>query len=72
MHLAIYLDDDMDSDLLAYCLRRVGHTVISPRIVGTHGWDDPDHLNYAAWYGCAFLASGISIANQLHRLNRWL
>lgn len=44
----IYLDDNADDDDLILVLQAAGFIVINPRRAGTVGYDDPDHLNYAA------------------------
>lgn len=44
----IYLDDDHDADVLISLLQQAGHNVVSPRSVGTNGFSDKAHLNYAA------------------------
>lgn len=40
--------------LLMYSAR-AGYVVVSPRDAGTLGWDDSDHLEYAAQHGHALL-----------------
>lgn len=55
MPLALYLDDCADDDTLATLLRRAGHHVHTPRVVGTSGVSDLDHLAYAARYGYTVL-----------------
>ncbi len=66
MPLSIYLDDCLDADLLIVLLRNDGYTVISPRAVGTHNWDDPDHLAYAVQHGHALLTRNPDDFRQLH------
>lgn len=46
--MRIYLDDDLDSNLLIGLLRQEGHEVISPRTAGTRGVNDDEHLDFAA------------------------
>ncbi len=46
--MRVYLDDDLDSNLLINLLRSLWHEVISPRAVGTRGAPDEEHLRYAA------------------------
>jgi predicted nuclease of predicted toxin-antitoxin system len=45
--MRIYLDDDLDSNLLIGLLRQEGHEVISPRTAGTRGINDEEHLDFA-------------------------
>ena len=66
MPLSIYLDDSLDWGLLIVLLRSAGHTVISPRDVGTRDWDDPDHLAYAAQHDYALLTKDPDDFTQLH------
>lgn len=66
MSLSIYLDDSRDADLLIALLRNAGHTVVSPRDTGTHGWDDPDHLEFAAQHGYVLLTSDPDDFEDLH------
>ena len=46
--LHLYLDDCADSNFLANVLRQAGFPTITPREAGTSGFDDADHLEYAA------------------------
>jgi hypothetical protein len=46
--LQLYLDDCADSNLLVITLRRAGFPTVTPRDAGTSGFDDADHLEYAA------------------------
>lgn len=70
LNLSIYLDEDVDSDLLMGVLRKSGFKVISPRAVGMrrklsrHKINDEVQLAYAAGNGCVFLT-----ANTAHFLN---
>lgn len=48
MPLSLYLDDCADDDTLIVRLRRAGHEVNTPRLAGTVGAPDSDHLEYAA------------------------
>lgn len=48
MPLSLYLDDCADDDTLITLLRRSGHDVNSPRLAGTVGVSDREHLDYAA------------------------
>ena len=67
MSLAIYLDDCSDDDDLIAFLVQAGHTVISPRAAGTKGWDDPDHLEYAAAHGYVLFTHNPPDFRRLHR-----
>jgi hypothetical protein len=55
MHLSLYLDDCADDDTLAALLRQAGHQVSTPRIAGTSGLLDREHLDYAAQRGYTLL-----------------
>ncbi|MBI1923075.1 DUF5615 family PIN-like protein [Candidatus Poribacteria bacterium] len=67
MSLIIYLDDCSDDDDLIAFLIQAGHTVISPRAAGTKGWDDPDHLEYAATHGYVLFTHNPPDFRRLHR-----
>lgn len=70
LNLRIYLDEDVDSDLLISILTEEGFIVISPRTVGMRRklskrkLNDEVQLAYAADNGCVFLT-----ANTVHFLN---
>ena len=66
MGLSIYLDDSLDNDLLIALLERRGHIVISPRFVGTTGWDDYAHLEYASQHGYVLLTADVVDFQTLH------
>ncbi len=66
MPLSIYLDDNFDADLLIVLLRNAGHTVISPRDVGTSRADDDVHLEFAAQNGYSLLTANIKHFENLH------
>ena len=67
MPLTIYLDDCSDDDNLITFLAQAGYTVISPRTAGTKGWEDPDHLAYAAGNGYVLLSHNPDDFDDLHR-----
>ena len=67
MFPTIYLDDCSDDDDLIAFLTQAGHTVISPRTAGTKGWDDPDHLAYAAAHGDVLLTHNPKDFDMLHK-----
>lgn len=66
MKVSIYLDDCSDEDLLIARLQQTGYGVISPRQRGTMGWDDHDHLEYAAQHGHALLTHNPRDFQNLH------
>jgi len=67
MSLTIYLDDCSDHDDMIAFLTQAGHTVISPRAAGTKGWDDSDHLDYAATHGYVLLTYNPRHFDMLHK-----
>ena len=67
MSFTIYLDDCSDHNRLIHSLTQAGHTVISPRTADTTGWNDPDHLEYAATHGYLLLTHNPSDFLRLHR-----
>lgn len=69
MSLTIYLDECSDHDSLIAFLTQAGHTVISPRAAGTKGWEDSDHLAYAAAHGYVLLTDNSRDFDALHK--RW-
>jgi len=56
MPLSLYLDDCADDDTLAALLRQAGHRVSTPRIAGTSGVSDREHLHFAAHRGYTLLS----------------
>ena len=48
--MRLYLDDDMDANVLIRFLQEEGHEVMSPRAVAMRGAEDEAHLRYAAAY----------------------
>jgi hypothetical protein len=46
-----YLDDCSDDDDVITFGTQAGYDVRSPRIEGTRGWSDSDHLDHAAAHG---------------------
>ena len=65
--MRLYLDDDLDSNLLISLLKQLGHEVTSPRAVGTRGAPDEDHLRYAADRGLVLMSAN---AGDFVHLNR--
>lgn len=53
--MRIYLDDDIDFDILIVTLQREGNTVISPRDVEMSGKPDPEHMRFAVDSACALM-----------------
>ncbi|MFA0750436.1 MAG: hypothetical protein SLRJCFUN_000839, partial [Candidatus Fervidibacter sp.] len=51
----VYLDDDLDKNLLIALMRREGWTVVSPRAIGTSGFSDEEHLAYCSQRGYPIL-----------------
>jgi hypothetical protein len=70
MHLSLYLDDCADDDTLAALLRQAGHQVSTPRIAGTSGLLDREHLDYAAQRGYTLLTKDPDDFIDLH--HQWL
>ena len=67
MSLTIYLDDCSDDNRLIHSLTLAGHTAISPRSTDTKGWEDGDHLRYAATHGYCLLTLNPADFRRLHR-----
>jgi hypothetical protein len=72
--MRIYLDDDLDSNLLIVHLRREGHEVFSPRTLNRRGVEDEAHLSYAAAHALVLLTANAGDFLQLHEqwLEQWL
>jgi hypothetical protein len=74
MPLSLYLDDCADDDILAALLRRAGHQIRTPRVAGTSGVSDGEHLDYAARHGYTLLTKDpddfIDLHNQWQTANR--
>ena len=62
----LYLDDDLDGQVLIGMLRHAGHTVVSPRAVGTRGVADREHLRYAVAHGLVMLTANAQDFLALH------
>jgi Domain of unknown function (DUF5615) len=67
--MRLYLDDDMDGNVLIGLLRHEGHEVVSPRVVGTRGRSDQEHLRYATDHGMVVLTANAQDVITLHE--RW-
>jgi len=70
MPLSLYLDDCADVDTIAALLRLAGHQVSTPRIAGTSGLSDREHLDYAAQRGYTLLTKDPDDFIDLH--HQWL
>lgn len=68
--MKLYLDDDLDSNVLISLLKQLGHEVTSPRDVGTRGAPDGDHLQYAADNGLVLMSANAGDFVQLNR--KWV
>ena len=66
MPLSLYLDDCADDDTLAALLRQAGHQVSTPRIAGTSGVSDREHLLFAAHRGYTLLTKDPDDFVDLH------
>ncbi len=66
MPLSLYLDDCADDDTLAAHLRLAGHRVLTPRIAGTSGVSDREHLDYAARHNYTLLTKDPDDFIELH------
>lgn len=64
----IYLDDDLDKNLLIALLRREGWMVVSPRAIGTSGFSDEEHLTYCSHRGYPILTRNARDFRQLHEV----
>ena len=74
MPLSLYLDDCADDDTLAALLRRAGPRVHTPRVAGTSGVSDGEHLDYAARHSYTLLTKDpddfLDLHNQWQAMNR--
>ena len=66
MPLSLYLDDCADDDTLAGLLRQARHQVSTPRVTGTSGVSDKEHLDYAARCGYTLLTKDPDDFIDLH------
>jgi hypothetical protein len=64
--MRLYLDDDLDGNILIGLLQHAGHAVVSPRAVGTRGVLDPVHLRYAADHDLVLLTANAKDFLALH------
>jgi hypothetical protein len=64
--MRLYLDDDLDGNILISLLQHAGHAVVSPRVVGTRGVLDPAHLRYAADHDLVLLTANAKDFLALH------
>jgi len=63
---SIYLDDCADDEALAAFLRQAGHSVGNPRVAGTRGFRDREHLEYACRNGHVLLTYNAADFRELH------
>lgn len=64
--MRLYLDDDLDGNVLIGLLQHAGLDVVSPRAVGTRGVQDPVHLRYAADHDLVLLTANAKDFLALH------
>jgi predicted nuclease of predicted toxin-antitoxin system len=64
--MRLYLDDDLDGNVLIGLLRHAGYEVVSPRAVGTRGVHDPVHLRYAVDHGLVLRTANAKDFLALH------
>ena len=64
--MRIYLDDDLDSNVLIRLLRQAGHDVLSPRDAGNRGVTDLEHLQYATSHQLILLTANAGDFIDLH------
>ena len=64
--MRLYLDDDLDGNILISLLQHAGHAVVSPRVVSTRGVLDPAHLRYAADHDLVLLTANAKDFLALH------
>ena len=65
--MRLYLDDDIDANVLIRFLQEEGHEVISPRAVAMRGAEDEAHLQYAAIRQCAIVTTNVRDFLTLHQ-----
>jgi predicted nuclease of predicted toxin-antitoxin system len=65
--MRLYLDDDMDANVLIRLLQEEGHEVMSPRTVAMRGAEDAAHLRYAAAHQCAVVTANVRDFLTLHQ-----
>jgi hypothetical protein len=65
--MSLYLDDDMDANVLIRFLQEEGHEVMSPRAVAMRGAEDEAHLQHAAVHQCAVVTANVRDFLTLHQ-----
>ena len=65
--MRLYLDDDMDANVLIRFLQDEGHEVMSPRTVAMRGAEDAAHLRYAAAHQCTVVTANVRDFLTLHQ-----
>jgi hypothetical protein len=66
--MRLYLDDDMDANVLIRVLQNEGHEVMSPRGVAMRGAEDEAHLRYAAAHQRAVVTANVRDFLVLHQM----
>ena len=65
--MRLYLDDDLDANVLISFLQQEGHAVMSPRAVAMRGAEDAAHLSYATVQQCAVVTANVRDFLTLHQ-----
>jgi Domain of unknown function (DUF5615) len=65
--MRLYLDDDLDANVLISFLQQEGHVVMSPRAVSMRGAEDAAHLSYATGQHCVVVTANVRDFLRLHR-----
>ncbi len=65
--MRLYLDDDMDANVLLRFLQEEGHEVMSPRAVAMRGAEDEAHLQHAAVHQCTVVTANVRDFLTLHQ-----
>ena len=65
--MRLYLDDDMDANMLMSFLQAEGHEVMSLRAVAMRGAEDEAHLRYATAHQCAVVTANVRDFLRLHQ-----
>jgi hypothetical protein len=64
--MRLYLDDDLDTNILIGLLQQEGHEVVSPRVARTRGVTDQTHLGYATDHVLVLLTANAKDFIALH------
>ena len=65
--MRLYLDDDMDANMLMSFLQAEGHEVMSLRAVAMRGAEAVAHLRYATAHQCAVVTANVRDFLRLHQ-----